>query len=599
MSALIIKIEGGLGNQLLQYMFGQSLSRLHNNDVFFDISEYVEGRGIRRFALAELGLPGKFISCKKIISADGKYVHLRRIKAHGKSLKLSTWFTLHKKFPLVAEREQGTLQDFSAVTFAYLSGYWVSFEYWHHPTELAQWMNGHLDRTASTRTGLSADSPFRLNNACALHVRRGDYLNPEHIAWHGTCSIEYFKRATTALASSHNLFLSDDLSFIDKEFIDVPGYINGSALINSDIDEFLYLRSAKALVISNSTFSYVAALLSTLGQVDTRVIAPYPWWCWGTAHPPFLSSWRKLNAQNGNFEENERYIAAQADIAVLLSGFESDDELHRAIKMLMAQSKVPSELCIQVTNESSSCRTLEGMPFLPTGSQPHISFVFSSTEDEFVLQALPLISSEFLTVLRPDETWLTNKLQIEVEAAVKLKADVITSPFCYADTTGKPAIYDPLSIPVSNRQAVLHRTRLCLMVGLGSALIKTKKLVGFTSEPIYKLGLSDCQIFIQHQYLSHYGSPDTIRSNLLNKLTALQQIGSRVSNDSQASQELKDVFSNFMTVVSKIVSGTAATPLSFAYSAPTPALTGTRHVPNFFMRVVHRTYHYLLKSLKN
>ena len=33
----IIKLSGGLGNQMFQYLFGQHLSRIHKENVYYDI----------------------------------------------------------------------------------------------------------------------------------------------------------------------------------------------------------------------------------------------------------------------------------------------------------------------------------------------------------------------------------------------------------------------------------------------------------------------------------------------------------------------------------------------------------------------------------
>ena len=43
----IIKLSGGLGNQMFQYSFGQHLSRIHKEKVYYDI-EFFKKKKIRR-----------------------------------------------------------------------------------------------------------------------------------------------------------------------------------------------------------------------------------------------------------------------------------------------------------------------------------------------------------------------------------------------------------------------------------------------------------------------------------------------------------------------------------------------------------------------
>ena len=131
MSIVVIKMEGGLGNQLLQYLFGLSLSKAFNHTVYYDISEYVKNRGIRKFALKELNLPGLFISCNDTFKTNFSTISLKKVKHHNFSTKL--FIRNFTDFKLIEETNGGKLSDFNNLTNSYLIGHWVSFHYWHNP----------------------------------------------------------------------------------------------------------------------------------------------------------------------------------------------------------------------------------------------------------------------------------------------------------------------------------------------------------------------------------------------------------------------------------------------------------------------------------
>ena len=81
----------------------------------------------------------------------------------------------------------------------YLDGYWQSERYF---SDIAETIREDLRIV----TPPSPENARHLDDiaavpAVSLHVRRGDYLTPKHLALYGTCSMEYYAKALELVAS--------------------------------------------------------------------------------------------------------------------------------------------------------------------------------------------------------------------------------------------------------------------------------------------------------------------------------------------------------------------------------------------------------------
>lgn len=132
----------------------------------------------------------------------------------------------------------------------------------------------------------------------AVHVRRGDYLNPGTYENFGRfCTKEYYDKAIELLKSRllnpKFYFFSDDMDYVRKEYSgDNFVYVDR----NTDIDSWqdLYLMSkCQHHIIANSTFSYWAAQLSANKSENHIVIAPKRWYVWDDPNI-FPDQWIRL-----------------------------------------------------------------------------------------------------------------------------------------------------------------------------------------------------------------------------------------------------------------------------------------------------------------
>jgi hypothetical protein len=117
----------------------------------------------------------------------------------------------------------------------------------------------------------------RDDEVCALHIRRGDYLNNPRI---GVLSDDYFISAAKKFYEETGvkkfIIFSDspELTGTVSDEVSKFASVELQDSTKSPLSTLLQLGKYKNIVISNSTFSWWAA---NIGRPDKRVIAPSKW----------------------------------------------------------------------------------------------------------------------------------------------------------------------------------------------------------------------------------------------------------------------------------------------------------------------------------
>jgi hypothetical protein len=118
-------------------------------------------------------------------------------------------------------------------------------------------------------------------NAISLHVRRGDYAsNPQNIATHGLCSIDYYQAAIKHMVEQvknpYFFVFSDDSAWVTSNLkIDfLHQYVDHNHGKESYNDMHL-MSLCKHNIIANSSFSWWGAWLNQ--NAEKIVFAPKQW----------------------------------------------------------------------------------------------------------------------------------------------------------------------------------------------------------------------------------------------------------------------------------------------------------------------------------
>ena len=274
--AVIVSLEGGVGNQLFQYAAG--LAFASERQVPFQVvrGRLIASRALDATNLLEVpaqsltpyerflcGLPGG--SFRRMPAALMRVVKpMARRRARYRVVHQDLMQMADPRVD-VAERER----------YVHLRGLFQHPSYYE--SVLADVVGGIVDKL-----GPRLD-PGAGQGVVAMHFRRGDYV------LHGYSLPLSFQEAALSTvvegrAVSRLLVMSDDLDFagLAAEHFERGGIaatVVGGDPDRSELDDFCALASAQHLVMSNSTFAWWAAMVGDRLRPggDRVVVCPTPW----------------------------------------------------------------------------------------------------------------------------------------------------------------------------------------------------------------------------------------------------------------------------------------------------------------------------------
>lgn len=275
---IIVNIKGGLGNQMFQYAAGRCLANRLNAQLKLDTDFYAQCKNSsatsRDFQLDKLSL--------KVIIATKSEVD--QIKYTQKNTFLRYFRKLSRYKQALSKnyfRENTPCFDhnfFRCVDGTYLDGYWQCEKYFLEIEKIIRTEFLPAERLSGINMELA--NQIRSVNSVCIHVRRGDYVSDAKTnAYHGICSLDYYKKAIehiTARVDNPSFFVfSDDINWVKKNLI-VPYHhvlVNNGA--SQDYIDLRLMSLCKHHIIANSSFSWWGAWLGYhSGQI---VIAPQKW----------------------------------------------------------------------------------------------------------------------------------------------------------------------------------------------------------------------------------------------------------------------------------------------------------------------------------
>lgn len=260
---IIVKLYGGLGNQLFQYATGRALAIKNNTSLGFDCSGFSQDPQ-RNYELNVYKISAKLISQsdKAAIIHDNRTLH--------RLLHLNKW-TIYKQknFSSFDPQVPNLLGD------VYLDGYWQSERYF------SQFRN-QISREIVLKHPLNHPRFRELGNpqSVSVHVRRGDYISDQTVSQIlAPCSLLYYQAAMSYLKSQipevKFYFFSDDITWVKANFPHNQRNIFLEPDINSPARDLELMRSCSHNIIANSSYSWWAAWLNQ--NPSKLVIAPKKW----------------------------------------------------------------------------------------------------------------------------------------------------------------------------------------------------------------------------------------------------------------------------------------------------------------------------------
>lgn len=280
---IIVRITGGLGNQMFQYAFGRRTAHIRRAPLKLDISWYAgqkAGQGpdkqdvLRTFDLHHFNIAAEPATEAEIARFTAKAGLIRRLR-RGVEMRLPWYWRRTVKQP-AWHFDAGALR---ARGNCYLNGTWQSEKHFRDAADVIR--NDLSVRSAPQGANARVAERIRQVNAVSVHIRRGDYVANAHTnEFHGLCPLAYYERATGELRKTapelHFFVFSDDPEWAAAH-LKLPGPMEFMAHNGPDEahEDMRLMSLCRMHIIANSSFSWWGAWLND----DPRkvVIAPAKW----------------------------------------------------------------------------------------------------------------------------------------------------------------------------------------------------------------------------------------------------------------------------------------------------------------------------------
>jgi len=258
---VIVKIYGGLGNQMFQYAAGLVLASRLKTKLYVDASWFNEKQPDnvtpRQYELDIFGINKSNLMLRKLAS-----ITIRKIV----TLNEPGFTKYSEEFKAVA----GNVK---------LDGYWQSYKYLEYDKNLVKAAFTFPKNISEQNSDLI--KKIETSESVAVHVRRADYVNVKSTSeFHGLATLDYYKEAVAEVTKKikkprffvfsddqewckNNLKFGENVTFVDH---------------NHDKQSFEDMRLmslCKHNIIANSSFSWWGAWLNS--NNNKLVYAPKKW----------------------------------------------------------------------------------------------------------------------------------------------------------------------------------------------------------------------------------------------------------------------------------------------------------------------------------
>lgn len=272
---IVVKLMGGLGNQMFQYAAGRSLSIKRGTKLFMDLSWFDNVANVDTPRVYELDC---FRVNQNFIDSN-RYTLIDKYEPNVKTRVYKITKGLRRPYitQLVENGHQFNKSFNESNDNTYLNGFWQSEKYFD--TIRPVLLKDFEYKAKPSAKNLTLIKEISGCYSVSLHVRRGDYAsNKATNAFHGLTGINYYQAAIKKMAAriKQPVFyvFSDDPEWCKRNLkVNFPTvYVDHN---ENGSDDLRLMRYCKHNIIANSSFSWWGAWLNP--NTDKIVVAPKKW----------------------------------------------------------------------------------------------------------------------------------------------------------------------------------------------------------------------------------------------------------------------------------------------------------------------------------
>jgi len=277
----IVKLKGGLGNQMFQFAFAKSLELKQKEIVKLDMDFFEIYKSHNGLEIDKLFNIPNFSNKKEIQKFKGLYFYWLNKEWSIKTIekKILGKNILYKpKYNYIIEKN---INKFNKTYLElkgdyYFEGYFQSYKYF-------QQYNDEIRKIFAfpkivDKENLEILKKIKNTNSISLHIRRGDYLTKNSQL--NVLTMDYYKNAIQYILKNAKkpvfFIFSDDIKWCKKEFdfLNEKYFIDWNKKNKSFIDMQL-ISLCKHNIIANSSFSWWSAWLNK--NPNKIVVCPKFW----------------------------------------------------------------------------------------------------------------------------------------------------------------------------------------------------------------------------------------------------------------------------------------------------------------------------------
>jgi len=264
---IIIKLMGGLGNQMFQYAYGRHLSIKNNTDLKLDLNFLLDRTPKKLYVYRDFDLS---IFKLKVNEANREDINLFNLSPES---RLQRYSRLNKQRNISTYDPNGyyVLSEPSfpycpyCLKFpknSYIDGYWQSEKYFDDVRGIIN--EDFQFKNALSDLSLELKEKINSQNSVCINVRRGYINNLKERYYHGFLGLDYIYRGIEIIKSKvdnpHFFVFSDDVEWCEQNIkIDTPINFVKHEYAGEKFSEYLQLMiECKHFIIPNSSFGWWA-----------------------------------------------------------------------------------------------------------------------------------------------------------------------------------------------------------------------------------------------------------------------------------------------------------------------------------------------------